>query len=196
MAAPDQPTSASAGSAAAKPVRDPGSNLTGNLVSIGRSSAIALVMVGVLMAIDSKQAYGWWKSFHIIMVTSWFAGLFYLPRIFVNLAMVPEGQDHRAEMDRLLLMSNKLYKFMTPIGVLALASGLWVWLGYGVSGGWMHAKMLVVVLLVIYHGLCHVRVEAFNHHRNARSHIWYRWFNEIPVLLLTIAVSLVVVKPF
>lgn len=167
-----------------------------NLASVSRNSAIALVIVGVLMAIDSKQAYGWWKSFHIIMVTSWFAGLFYLPRIFVNLAMVPAGDAHRAEMDRLLLMSNKLYKFMTPIGALALASGLWVWLGYGMGGSWMHAKLLVVVLLVIYHALCHLRVEAFNAGRNARSHIWYRWFNEIPVLLLTIAVILVVVKPF
>ena len=78
------------------------------------------------------------KTLHLWMVISWFAGLFYLPRIFVNLAMVPA--DSVAERDRLLLMAGKLYRFMTPLGVLAVATGLWLWLGYGFAGGWLHAK--------------------------------------------------------
>lgn len=167
-----------------------------NLKSLIRSSLIALVILGVFMAFDPRTSHLWWKSFHIIMVTSWFAGLFYLPRIFVNLAMVPSDSGHRHEYDHLLLMANKLYRFMTPIGVMALASGTWIWLGYGLTGGWMHAKLLTVVLLVIYHGLCHLRLEDFNRSGNAHSHVWYRWFNEIPVLLLIAAVILVVVKPF
>jgi putative membrane protein len=138
----------------------------------------------------------WWKSFHIVMVVSWFAGLFYLPRIFVNLAMVAEGAAHDAERQRLLLMANKLYRFITPIGVLAVISGLWLWLGYGFNGGWMHAKLVLVLLLIVYHAMCHNRMEDFNRGRNRHAHVWYRWFNEIPVLLLVAIVILVVVKPF
>lgn len=167
-----------------------------NLKSVLKNSVIAVLIVGALMVLDNMQAYAWWKSFHIIMVTSWFAGLFYLPRIFVNLAMVPKGEAHVAERARLVLMANKLYRFMTPIAALALASGLWVWLGYGISGGWMHAKLLLVVILVIYHGICHQHVEQFIANTNRRSHVWYRWFNEVPVLILTASVILVVVKPF
>ena len=83
------------------------------------------------------------KTLHIVLVISWFAGLFYLPRIFVNLAMVPP--DSRAEYDRLLLMAGKLYRFMTPIGYLSIALGLWLWLGFDQSGGWLHVKTLLVV---------------------------------------------------
>lgn len=83
------------------------------------------------------------KALHIVLVISWFAGLFYLPRIFVNLAMVP--QESTAEYDRLLLMAGKLYRFMTPIGFLSIAFGLWLWLGFGVSGGWLHADRKSVV---------------------------------------------------
>ncbi len=138
----------------------------------------------------------WWKSFHIIMVTSWFAGLFYLPRIFVNLAMVPDGDANKAERDRLLIMSHKLYRFVTPIAVLTIISGLWLWLGYGFGGGWMHAKLAFVIVLIAYHVMCHNRLEDFKRGRNTHSHVWYRWFNEVPVLLLTVVVILVVVKPF
>ncbi|WVN42197.1 CopD family protein [beta proteobacterium MWH-UniP1] len=138
----------------------------------------------------------WWKSFHIIMVTSWFAGLFYLPRIFVNLAMVPDGDANKAERDRLLIMSHKLYRFVTPIAVLTIISGLWLWLGYGFGGGWMHAKLAFVIVLIGYHVMCHNRLEDFKRGRNTHSHVWYRWFNEVPVLLLTVVVILVVVKPF
>ncbi|MBI5660329.1 MAG: CopD family protein [Nitrosomonadales bacterium] len=133
----------------------------------------------------------WVKSFHIIFVTSWFAGLFYLPRIFVNLAMAKEG----AERDRLLLMSHKLYRFVTPIGALALLFGIWLWLGYGITGAWMHVKLLLVVFLVAYHFYCGRLLDQFKLGRNTHGHVWYRWFNEIPVLLLMAVVILVTVKP-
>jgi protoporphyrinogen IX oxidase len=138
----------------------------------------------------------WVKSFHIVFVVSWFAGLFYLPRIFVNLAMAPaSGPEH----DRLMLMAGKLYRFVTPIAVLALAAGLWLWLGYGIGTGpgnlWMLLKLGVVVLLVAYHAWCGVLLRRFREGRSARSHVWFRVFNEAPVLLLVAAVVLVVVKP-
>jgi len=134
----------------------------------------------------------WVKAFHIIFVISWFAGLFYLPRIYVNLAM----SEHEAERERLLLMAGKLYRFMTPLGVLALVFGTWMWLGYGIQGGWLHAKLLLVLLLVGYHFYCGRLLKEFKQGSNTRSHVWYRWFNEIPVLVMTAIVILVVVKPF
>jgi len=136
----------------------------------------------------------WIKSFHIVFVTSWFAGLFYLPRIFVNLAMVPA--DSTAERDRLLLMARKLYRFMTPLAALALGFGLWLWLGYGIGGGWLHAKLALTALLVAYHLWCGWRLDRFAQGRNAHGHVYYRWANELPVLVLVAAVILVVVKPF
>jgi len=136
----------------------------------------------------------WSKAFHIIFVTSWFAGLFYLPRIFVNLAMVPAGSD--AERQRLLLMARKLYRFMTPLGALAVGLGLWLWFGYGFAGGWLHAKTALVAVLVGYHWVCGRLLAAFAAGRNTRSHVWYRYFNELPVLVLTAVVILAVVKPF
>lgn len=134
----------------------------------------------------------WIKAFHIIFVTSWFAGLFYLPRIFVNLAMV----EQEAERERLLLMAHKLYRFMTPLGVLALVFGTWLWLGYGFSGGWLHAKLTLVLFLIAYHFYCGKLLAAFKQGNNTHSHVWYRWFNELPVLILFVVVILVVVKPF
>lgn len=136
----------------------------------------------------------WTKAFHIVFVVSWFAGLFYLPRVFVNLAMVPAGSD--AERERLLLMAKKLYKFVTPIGLLAVITGLWLWLGFGISGGWLHVKVALVVLLLGYHFFCGRLLKDFVAGRNARSHVWYRVFNEMPVFLLLAIVILVVVKPF
>ncbi|MCS6944378.1 MAG: CopD family protein [Sutterellaceae bacterium] len=137
----------------------------------------------------------WIKSFHIIFVTAWFAGLFYLPRIFVNLAMVPAPGPER---DRLLLMGGKLYRFMTLLGVVAIVFGLWLWLLYriGAGAGWMHAKLTLVLLLIAYHGWCGKLLADFQHGRNRHSHVWYRVFNEVPVLLLTAIVLLVVLKPF
>jgi putative membrane protein len=134
------------------------------------------------------------KTLHIWMVISWFAGLFYLPRIYVNLAMVPA--DSVAERDRLLLMSGKLYKFMTPLGVLAVATGLWLWFAYGFAGAWLHAKSSLVLVLVGYHLYCGRLLKEFAHGRNTRSHVWFRFFNEVPVVILLIVLFLVVLKPF
>jgi putative membrane protein len=140
----------------------------------------------------------WVKSFHIVFVASWFAGLFYLPRIFVNLAMVPA--DSIAERERLLLMARKLFRFSTVIAVPALGLGLWLWLGYGIGRGggqyWMHAKLAAVLLAVGYHAYCLKLLGRFRSGGNSHGHVWYRWFNELPVLLLIAAVVLVVVKPF
>lgn len=139
----------------------------------------------------------WIKSLHIIFVTSWFAGLFYLPRLFVNHAMVLDvNQIDQATSERLKLMEHKLYRFMLPLAVLALAFGLWLWLGFGIGGRWMHPKLTLVLLLVAYHFYCGKLLNDFKFDRNKRSHIWYRWFNEIPVIALSIIVILVVVKPF
>lgn len=139
-----------------------------------------------------SHAYLWVKAFHIIFVVSWFAGLFYLPRLFVNHAMACEP----AELARLKLMEGKLYRFMTPLGVLALILGLWLWFGFGFSGTWLHIKVALVVVLIAYHLYCGHLVKEFAADRNQRSHIFYRWFNELPVLILTAVVILVVVKPF
>lgn len=134
----------------------------------------------------------WLKAFHIIFVVSWFAGLFYLPRIFVNLAMA----EADTEKTRLNLMAHKLYRFMAPLAILALVLGLWLWLGYGIGGGWMHAKLALVVLLIGYHLYCGHLVKIFAADKNTRSHKFYRFFNEAPVLILMAVTILVVVKPF
>jgi len=134
----------------------------------------------------------WVKAFHIIFVVSWFAGLFYLPRIFVNHAMATEP----SEIARLKLMERKLYRFVTPIAWLALGFGLWLWLGYGIGGTWMHVKFSLVLLLVAYHYYCGKLVKKFAADLNTHGHVFYRWFNEIPVLILMAVVILVTVKPF
>ena len=138
----------------------------------------------------------WVKSFHIVFVVSWFAGLFYLPRIFVNLAM----ETDPAGVQRLLLMARKLFRFMTMLAVPAVVFGLWLYLGYGIGRGtgqgWMHAKLALVVVLIGYHHGCGVLLRKFERGANARSHTFYRWFNEVPVLVLLAIVILVVVKPF
>ena len=134
------------------------------------------------------------KALHISLVVAWFAGLFYLPRIFVNLAMVPP--DSVAERERLLLMAGKLYRFMTPLGVLALVFGFWLWFGYDFSGGWLHVKTALVALLVIYHWHCGRLLKSFQSGNNAKRHVWFRFYNEMPVLVLFAVVFLVVLKPF
>lgn len=140
----------------------------------------------------------WIKSFHIVLVVSWFAGLFYLPRIFVNLAMVEHGSV--AERERLLLMARKLARFTTLLAVPAVVFGLWLWLGYGIGqgpgNGWLHAKLVVVVLVIAYHAFCLRLLQHFVAGVERHDHRWFRWFNELPVLLLLAAVVLVVVKPF
>ena len=139
------------------------------------------------------------KAFHIIFIASWFAGLFYLPRIFVNLAMVPA--DSRAERDRLLLMAGKLMRFTHLLMVVAVALGVWLWLGYGIGlhgpgNGWMHAKLTLVLIILAYHASCARLLQRWDAGRNTRSHVWYRWYNEAPILLMLFIVLLVVLKPF
>lgn len=136
----------------------------------------------------------WVKAFHIVFVTSWFAGLFYLPRIFVNLAMVPPGSV--AERERLIGMAQRLLRFTTILAVPAVALGLWLWLGYGFAGGWLHAKLALVLGVVAYHYSGAVLLRQLVDNRCMRSHRWFRWYNELPVLLLLAIVILVVVKPF
>ena len=142
------------------------------------------------------SGYQWVKTLHIIFVTSWFAGLFYLPRIFVNLAQ----DNNPAVQDRLILMAQKLYRFMTILMIPALVFGLILWLYYGVGKGpgsaWMHAKLLLIIFLIGYHHMCGAMIKKFRVGNNKKSHVWYRWYNEVPVLLLTIIVVLVVIKPF
>jgi len=142
------------------------------------------------------SSYLWVKAFHIVFVSSWFAGLFYLPRLFVNLAMVPA--DSHAERERLLLMARKLYRFSGVLMVPALALGLWLWLGVGIGAGsgWMHAKLLLVAGALAYHFMCRSLLSRFEHCSNQRSHKWFRVFNEVTVLLFAATVVLVVVKPF
>ena len=136
----------------------------------------------------------WLKAFHIVFVVSWFAGLFYLPRIFVNLAMVPASSD--AERERLLLMAGKLFRFMTPLGVIAVGLGLWLWFGYGFTGGWLHAKTALVIGLIAYHAWCGMLLAEFRDGSSIKSHVWFRFFNEVPVLALAVICILAVVKPF
>ena len=140
----------------------------------------------------------WIKALHIVFVSSWFAGLFYLPRLFVNLASVPA--DSHAERERLLLMARKLYRFSSLLMVAAIGLGLWLWLGYGIGrgpgSGWLHAKLLLVLLAIGYHHACRSMLRKFEQFANTRSERWFRVFNESAVLLFTAIVVLVVVKPF
>jgi putative membrane protein len=137
----------------------------------------------------------WIKAFHIVFVASWFAGLFYLPRIFVNLASVPA--DSHAERERLLMMARKLYRFSSVLMLPALGLGLWLWLGYERNaGGWLHAKLFLVVLAIGYHHACRSLLRKFEQFANQRSERWFRVFNEVTVLLFAAIVVLATVKPF
>jgi len=140
----------------------------------------------------------WVKAFHIVFVASWFAGLFYLPRIFVNLVSVPA--DSHAERERLLLMARRLYRFASLLMIAALALGLVLWLYYGIGrgpgNGWMHAKLALVVAAVGYHHACRSLLRKFEQFANRRSERWFRVFNEAAVLGFAAIVILVVVKPF
>ena len=135
----------------------------------------------------------WIKSLHVIFVVAWFAGLFYLPRLFVYHALSSDSPS----IERFKVMERKLYRgIMTPSMVLTLAFGAWIWLGYGVSGGWLHAKLVLVALLVAYHFWLGTMVRDFARDTNRRTHVFYRWINEAPVLLLAGIVILAIVKPF
>ena len=135
----------------------------------------------------------WIKSLHIIFVVTWFAGLFYLPRLFVyhSSATDKEGRE------RFKIMERKLfYGIMTPGGILTIVFGLWLWLSYGITGGWLHVKLALVAILIVYHIYCGKLMLDFKHDRNTHGHVFYRWLNEFPVLILVAGVILVVVKPF
>jgi len=134
----------------------------------------------------------WVKALHIIFMVTWFAGLFYLPRLFVYHAMA-EDAPSRA---RFKVMERKLFwGIMTPGGVLTLVFGLWLWLGWGFSGGWLHAKLALSASLVAYHVWCAILMLDLRAERSLKSHVWFRWFNEFPTLVLFAAVFLVVFKP-
>ncbi len=143
------------------------------------------------------SGYLWIKSFHIVFVANWFAGLFYLPRLFVNLAMV--ARDSHAERERLLLMSRRLYRFSSLLMIPAVVLGLVLWLGYGVGlgrgHGWMHAKLALGVLVLGYYHACRRFLRDFEQGANRRSERGFRIFNETSVLLFAAIVVLVVVKP-
>jgi protoporphyrinogen IX oxidase len=136
----------------------------------------------------------WLKAFHLIFMTSWFAGLFYLPRIFVNLAMVESEKSYH----QLLMMAKKLYRFITPFLFLTIGFGsaLLYYKSYWLLTGWMQIKLLLVTLLIVYHFVCGGYLKRFENRSSIRSHVFYRWFNEFPVLILFAVVILVVVKPF
>ena len=145
-----------------------------------------------------SSSFLWVKAFHIVFVASWFAGLFYLPRLFVNLAGVPA--DSNAERERLLLMARKLYRFAGILMLPAVALGLVLWLGYGVGlgagHGWMHAKLALLLGVLGYHHACGRLLHCFERSANQRRQRWFRVFNESSVLLFAAIVVLVVVKPF
>ena len=145
-----------------------------------------------------STGYLWVKAFHIVFIASWFAGLFYLPRLFVNLAAV--SPDSHAERERLLLMARKLYRFSSLLMIPAILLGLLLWLGYGVGrgphNGWLYLKLLLVLGVVGYHHACRSMLRKFEQLANQRSERWFRIFNEASVLLFAAIVVLVVVKPF
>src|SRR5688572_25121159 len=135
----------------------------------------------------------WVKAFHLIFVVTWFAGLFYLPRLFVYHAMAEDAPGRQ----RFEVMERKLYYgIMAPGAVLTVVFGLWLWLGYGIGGAWLHAKLALVVALIGYHLWCGKLINDFKQGRNTRGHVWYRWFNEVPTIILLLVVILAVVKPF
>jgi len=135
----------------------------------------------------------WIKAFHILAMTSWMAGIFYLPRIFVHYV---EGREAGEDVARLEIMAGKLYGFMSLMAVFTLGLGAWLWLGYGFSGGWLHAKLLLVVLLIGYHYWCKVYLNKLRKGILDRSGRYFRLFNELPLIIFIPILIMVVVKPF
>ena len=134
----------------------------------------------------------WIKALHIIFMVTWFAGLFYLPRLFVYHSTATDA----AGVERFKVMERKLfYGIMTPGAILTAIFGIWLWLGYGFDGTWLHIKLALVVVLIAYHIYCGKLLIDFKHDRNKYSHVFYRWLNEVPTLILIAVVTLAVVKP-
>ncbi|MDB5775334.1 MAG: putative rane protein [Herbaspirillum sp.] len=136
----------------------------------------------------------WIKAFHIVFVIAWFCGLLYLPRILVNLSQETDA----TAVNRLLGMARRLYRFTNMLSVITVLLGAALWAGYGYGPGpaWLHAKVGLVVLVIGYQHACGSLLKKFEMGKNTRSHVWLRWFNEVPALLLLAIVILVVVKPF
>ncbi len=142
---------------------------------------------------ETDAAVLWIKAFHIVFMVTWFAGLFYLPRLFVYHAMTTEAPGS----ERFKVMERKLFfGIMTPGAVLTVASGLWLWLGYGHHGGWLQAKLALVAVLIVYHVYCGKLLFDFRRDANRHGDVFYRWLNEFPVVILIAIVILVIVKPF
>ena len=135
----------------------------------------------------------WVKTFHILFVMSWMAGIFYLPRIFVHFV---EGKAAGQQVDRLAIMGRKLYGFMTIMMMIAITLGFWLWLGYGITGAWLHAKLLLVGFLLAYHWWCRIKVGQMEAGHLEHSGKYYRWLNELPLFITIGILILVVVKPF
>lgn len=138
----------------------------------------------------------WLKTFHILFMMSWMAGIFYLPRIFVHFV---DGKEAGQDVARLAIMAKKLYGFMTIMMMLAIGSGIWLWLAYfpvAEGMGWLHAKIVFVILLLVYHMWTKRRMKEMQEGHLDHSGVYYRWANEIPLLLATVILILVVIKPF
>lgn len=135
----------------------------------------------------------WIKVLHILFVMSWMAGIFYLPRIFVHFV---EGKEAGQDVSRLTLMATKLYSFMTIMMMIALGTGIWLWLAYGFAGAWLHVKLFFIALMLIYHFWCKKRMQEMQQGHLNHSGIFYRWMNELPLILLSVILVMVVVKPF
>ncbi|PSL14070.1 putative membrane protein [Marinobacterium halophilum] len=135
----------------------------------------------------------WYKMLHILAMTSWMAGIFYLPRIFVHYV---EGREAGQDVARLEIMARKLYGFMTIMAVFTLGLGLWLWLGYSFSGGWLHAKLLFVALLIGFHFWCRAYLQQMQRGELSRSGRYFRLYNELPLLIFIPILIFVVVKPF
>lgn len=132
------------------------------------------------------------KSLHISFMVTWFAGLFYLPRLFVYHALAEDAVSR----ERFKIMERKLYfGIMTPGAVLTIAFGVWLWLGFNSAGAWLYWKLALVALLVLYHLYCGALLNDFKRDRNRHGHVFYRWLNEAPVIALFLIVALVVFKP-
>jgi protoporphyrinogen IX oxidase len=139
----------------------------------------------------------WLKAFHLIFMVTWFAGLFYLPRLFVYHAM----SEDRVSIDRFKVMERKLYLgIMTPGLMLTWAFGAWMLIDYAWplyhAAGWLHAKLGLLLVLTGYHVYCGYCIREFKHDRNRHSHVFFRWLNEIPVLFLFAIILLATLKPF
>ena len=135
----------------------------------------------------------WIKAFHILAMTSWMAGIFYLPRIYVHFV---EGREAGQDVARLEIMAGKLYGFMSIMAAFTIILGMWLWLGYGFTGGWLHAKLFFVALLVGYHYWCKYYLKRMRQGELNKSGLYFRLFNELPLLIFIPILIFVVVKPF